>query len=153
MTTPSQRLAALGLRLPPVALPVAAYVPAAASGGWVLTSGQLPTVEGRLLAAGRVGDEVSEEDGVRCARVAALNALAAAASVTGGLDNIARIVKVTVYVASASDYTGQPRVANGASELLGEVFGAAGAHVRSAVGVAVLPLGAPVEVELTVEPR
>lgn len=153
MSTPSLRLAALGLDLPAVPRPVAAYVPAAASGGWVLTSGQLPTVDGSLVAVGRVGAEVTEADGVRCARVAALNALAAAASVTGGLDNIARVVKVTVFVASATDYTGQPRVANGASELLGEVFGEAGVHVRSAVGVAVLPLGAPVEVELTVEPR
>lgn len=152
MTTPSARLAELGLELPPVAAPVAAYVPAAASGGWVMTSGQLPTIDGRLIAVGKVGAEVSVEDGVRCAQRAALNGLAAAASLTGGLDGIGRIVKVTVFVASAPDFTGQPGIANGASELLGAVFGAAGAHVRSAVGVSVLPLDAPVEVELTVEP-
>lgn len=153
MTTPSERLAALGLELPPVAKPLAAYVPAVASGGWVMTSGQLPTENGTLLASGIVGGEVSEADGVRCARQAALNALAAAASVVGGLDAIGRIVKVTVFVASAPDYTRQPIVANGASELFGAVFGDRGAHVRSAVGVTVLPLNAPVEVELTVEPR
>lgn len=152
MTSPSSRLAGLGLELPPVARPVAAYVPATASGGWVMTSGQLPTVDGHLVAVGKVGGEVSEADGVRCAERAALNALAAVAAVAGGLDRIARVVKVTVFVASTPDYTGQPRVANGASELLGAVFGEAGAHVRSAVGVAVLPLDAPVEVELTVEP-
>ncbi len=152
MSTPTARLAGLGLALPPVATPVAAYVPATASGGWVLTSGQLPTVAGELVAVGRVGAEVSEAEGVECARVAALNGLAAAASVVGGLDAIGRIVKVTVFVASAPDFTGQPKVANGASELLGAVFGDAGVHVRSAVGVSVLPLGAPVEVELTVEP-
>lgn len=152
MTTPTARLAALGLELPPVAKPVAAYVPATASGGWVMTSGQLPTVDGRLMTTGKVGAEVTEAEGVRCAQRAALNALAAAASLTGGLDAIGRIVKVTVFVASAPDYTGQPTVANGASELLGKVFGEAGAHVRSAVGVSVLPLDAPVEVELTVEP-
>lgn len=152
MSTPSRRLADLGLELPPVATPVAAYVPAVASQGWVLTSGQLPTVAGTLVATGHVGAEVDEATAVACARVAALNGLAAAASVTGGLDRIARIVKVTVFVASAPGYTGQPKVANGASELLGAVFGEAGAHVRSAVGVSELPLGAPVEVELTVEP-
>lgn len=151
MTTPSQRLAELGLELPPVAAPLAAYVPATVSGGQVLTSGQLPTVEGRLIATGRVGAEIDEAEGVRCAQQAALNALAAAASQTGGLDGIARIVKVTVFVASAPGFTGQPRVANGASELLGAVFGDAGVHVRSAVGVSVLPLGAPVEIELTAE--
>ena len=127
-------------------------MPAVASQGWVLTSGQLPTVAGTLVATGHVGAEVDEATAVACARVAALNGLAAAASVTGGLDRIARIVKVTVFVASAPGYTGQPKVANGASELLGAVFGEAGAHVRSAVGVSELPLGAPVEVELTVEP-
>lgn len=152
MTTPTQRLARLGLELPPVARPVAAYVPAAASGGWVMTSGQLPTVDGQLIARGKVGAELTEADGVRCAERAALNALAAAAAVAGGLDAIRRIVKVTVFVASAPDFTGQPAVANGASQLLGALFGEAGSHVRSAVGVAVLPLDAPVEVELTVEP-
>lgn len=152
MTSASGRLAALGLALPPVAKPLAAYVPATASGAWVMSSGQLPTLDGRLVAVGKVGAEVSEAEGVACAQRAALNALAAVASVTGGLDAIGRIVKVTVFVASAPGYTGQPAVANGASELLGAVFGERGAHVRSAVGVAVLPLDAPVEVELTVEP-
>lgn len=152
-TAPSQRLAELGLELPPVARPVAAYVPAALSGGHVVTSGQLPTVDGTLVASGRVGAEVTPEQASEASRVAVLNALAAAASVTGGLDRIARVVKVVVYVASDPDFTGQPQVANGASELLGDVFGEAGRHIRSAVGVSVLPLGAPVEIELTVEPE
>lgn len=152
MTTPSARLAGLGLELPPVAAPLASYVPATLSTGLVLTSGQLPTVAGRLVATGRVGEAVDLDAAVAAARTAALNGLAAAASVVGGLDNIARVVKVTVFVASAPDFTAQPQVANGASDLLGEVFGESGRHVRSAVGVAVLPLDAPVEVELTVEP-
>lgn len=152
MASPGERLAALGLELPPVATPLAAYTPAVMSGGWVLTSGQLPTVGGRPVATGKVGDAVGVEEGVRCARVAALNALAAAASVAGGLDRIARVVRVVVYVASDPAFTGQPQVANGASELIGEVFGEAGVHARSAVGVSVLPLDAPVEVELVVEP-
>lgn len=152
MTSPSARLAALGLDLPPVAAPVAAYVPATASGGWVLTSGQLPTVTGQLVATGKVGADLTTEQAVDAARVAALNALAAAASVAGGLDKIARIVKVTVFVASTPEFTAQPQVANGASQLFVDVFGEAGQHVRSAVGVLVLPLDAPVEVELTVEP-
>ncbi len=151
MTTPSERLAALGLELPPVAAPVAAYVPATASGSLVMTSGQLPSVAGNLVATGQVGAEVTPEQATDAARTAGLNALAAAASVAGGLDRIARIVKATVFVASAPDFTGQPQVANGASQLFVEVFGEAGQHVRSAVGVSVLPLDAPVEVELTVE--
>ncbi len=151
MTTPSERLAALGLELPPVAAPVAAYVPATASGSLVMTSGQLPSVAGNLVATGKVGAEVTPEQATDAARTAGLNALAAAASVAGGLDRIARIVKATVFVASAPDFTGQPQVANGASQLFVEVFGEAGQHVRSAVGVSVLPLDAPVEVELTVE--
>lgn len=152
MITPSERLAALGLELPPVAAPVAAYVPATASGNHVLTSGQLPSVDGTLVATGKVGADLSLSQGADAARVAALNALAAAASLTGGLDGIARIVKATVFVASTPDFTGQPQVANGASQLFVEIFGDAGQHVRSAVGVPVLPLDAPVEVELTVEP-
>ncbi|HHU38986.1 MAG TPA: RidA family protein [Propionibacterium sp.] len=152
MTTPRERLAALGLDLPPVAAPVAAYVPATASGPWVMTSGQLPSVDGKLVATGKVGADLTQEQAADAARTAALNALAAAASVTGGLDGIGRIVKVTVFVASTPDFTGQPQVANGASQLFVEVFGDAGQHVRSAVGVPVLPLDAPVEVELTVEP-
>lgn len=151
MTTPTERLAALGLTLPPVAKPVAAYVPATASGNQVLTSGQLPSVAGELVATGKLGADLDLDAGVQAARVAALNALAAAASVTGGLDAIARVVKVTVFVASVPDFTAQPQVANGASQLFVDVFGEAGQHVRSAVGVSALPLDAPVEVELTVE--
>ncbi len=152
MSTPTERLAALGVELPPVAAPVAAYVPAIRACGLVMTSGQLPSVDGRLTVTGKVGDDVTPEQAMDAARVAALNALAAAASVVGGLDNIARIVKATVFVASVPDFTGQPQVANGASTLFVDVFGDAGQHVRSAVGVPVLPLDAPVEVELIVEP-
>lgn len=148
---PSARLAELGLSLPPVAKPLAAYIPAIASAGQVFTSGQLPTVDGVLVATGKVGAEVSVEQAVEAARVSALNALAAAASAAGGIDEIRRIVRVVVYVASDPSFTGQPRVANGASELFGSIFGALGVHVRSAVGVSSLPLDAPVELELVVE--
>ncbi len=147
----SVRLAELGIELPPVAAPVAAYIPAILSAGQVFTSGQLPVVEGRLLALGRVGAEVSPEQAADLARVAALNAVAAAASVAGGVDGIRRVVKVVVYVASDPGFTAQAQVANGASLLLQEIFGERGSHVRSAVGVAALPLNAPVEVELVVE--
>jgi len=150
-TGPTARLAEMGLTLPPVAVPVAAYVPAVRSENYVYTSGQLPMVEGQLIRTGKVGAEVSPEDAKDLARVCALNALAAAASVAGGLDAVRRIVKVVGFVASAPDFTGQPQVVNGASELLGDVFGEAGVHARSAVGVAVLPLDAPVEIELVVE--
>ena len=148
---PSQRLAELGLTLPPVATPLAAYVPAVVSAGQVFTSGQLPSVAGRLVATGKVGAEVSLEQAVEAARVAVLNALAAAAAQVGGLDHIRRVVRLVVFVASDPGFTAQPQVANGASELLGEIFGAHGVHARSAVGVAVLPLDAPVELELVVE--
>lgn len=151
MTAPSARLEELGLRLPAVAAPLAAYIPAVQVGGLVYTSGQLPTVDGRLVATGKVGGAVGPDTAAECARVAALNALAAVAAEVGGLDAILRVVKATVFVASEPDFTGQPQVANGASELLGQVFGTAGRHSRSAVGVAVLPLDAPVEVELVVE--
>ena len=153
MTGPAERLAELGLTLPPVAAPVAAYVPAVRSGGYVYTSGQLPTVDGKLPAVGKVGDEVSASGAAALARTCALNALAAAASAAGGLDQIRRIVKVTGFVASAAGFNGQPQVVNGASELLLEVFGEDGKHARSAVGVAELPLNAPVEVELIAEVR
>jgi enamine deaminase RidA (YjgF/YER057c/UK114 family) len=153
LTGPAERLAELGLTLPPVAAPVAAYVPAVRSGGYVYTSGQLPTVDGKLPAVGKVGDEVSASDAAALARTCALNALAAAASAAGGLDQIRRIVKVTGFVASAAGFNGQPQVVNGASELLLEVFGEDGKHARSAVGVAELPLNAPVEVELIAEVR
>jgi enamine deaminase RidA (YjgF/YER057c/UK114 family) len=151
VTSPEERLAELGLAVPEVAKPVAAYVPAVRSGSHVFTAGQLPLREGTLITTGKVGGEVSPEQAVECARQCALNALAAVRAETGDLSSIKRIVKVVVFVASAPDFTGQPAVANGASELLGEVFGDAGIHARSAVGVAVLPLDAPVEVELIVE--
>jgi len=152
MSTPSQRLAALGLMLPPVAAPQAAYVPAVRTGNYVYVSGQLPMADGKLQAVGKVGDVVSAEEAALLARLCALNGLAAAASVVaGGLDAITRIVKVTGFVASVPSFTGQPVVINGASEFLIEVFGEAGRHARSAVGLAVLPLDSPVEVELIAE--
>lgn len=148
---PSDRLAALGLELPAVVKPLAAYIPAVAIGNEVWTSGQLPMRAGVLVASGKVGGAVTPEQGAECARQCALNALAAAASVAGGLDNIKRVLKLVVFVASDPAFTAQPAVANGASELMGAVFGEAGAHVRSAFGVAVLPQDAPVELELVVE--
>lgn len=145
---PSQRLAELGLALPAVPAPVAAYVPAVLNGDQVFTAGQLPFVDGVLPQSGKVGAAVSPEAAAQHARTAALNAIAAAASAAGGIDAIGRILKLVVFVASDPEFTGQPAVANGASVLLQEVFGDAGVHARSAVGVAVLPLDAPVEVEL-----
>lgn len=150
MSSPLDRLAELGITLPPVVPPLAAYVPAVRSGPWVFTSGQLPMLDGALPARGKVGAEVTPEDARDLCRIAALNGLAAVHSLVG-LDTVVRVVKVVGYVASAPDFTGQPGVVNGASELLGRVFGEAGAHARSAVGVASLPLDAPVEVELIVE--
>lgn len=149
--SPDDRLAALGLRLPPVTAPLAAYVPAVRSGSMVYTAGQLPLVDGQLLSTGKVGAGVGAVEAAALARTCALNALAAAASAAGGLSEIKRVVKVTGFVASAPDFTGQPQVVNGASELLLEIFGEAGRHARSAVGTAALPLDAPVEVELIVE--
>lgn len=146
-----RRLAELGLELPPVAAPVAAYVPAVVSGSLVYTSGQLPFVDGELPATGKVGAEVDAETARRLAATCAVNALAAVKSVIGDLDRITRIVKVVGFVSSDPGFTGQPGVVNGASELLGEVLGDAGVHARSAVGVAVLPLDSPVEVELVAE--
>ncbi|GAA0973981.1 MULTISPECIES: RidA family protein [Streptomyces violaceusniger group] len=145
------RLAGLGLTLPAVAAPLASYVPALRTGPYVYTSGQLPLVEGKLGVTGKVGAEVTPEEAKELARICALNALAAVKSVVGDLDRIVRVVKVVGFVASAPDFTGQPGVINGASELLGEALGDAGVHARSAVGVAVLPLDAPVEVEIQVE--
>lgn len=144
------RLAELGIELPSVAAPAGAYVPALVSGSYVYTSGQLPTIAGRLPATGKVGAGVSAEDAKGYARQSALNALAAVKSVLGSLDRVTQVVKVVGFVASEPSFTGQPGVINGASELLGEVFGDAGIHARSAVGVAVLPLDSPVEVELVV---
>ncbi|MBX5463996.1 MAG: RidA family protein [Clostridia bacterium] len=147
----SERLRELGIELPPVPKPVAAYVPAVRSGAWVWTSGQLPSVRGELRYRGKVGGERTPEEGYEAARLAALNALAAAAEAAGGLDRIRRVLRLTVYVQSAPGFHEQPKVANGASELLGQIFGEAGAHARSAVGTAELPLDASVEVELLVE--
>ena len=152
MPTPTERLAELGLDLPAVVAPLAAYVPAVRTGDLVYTSGQLPMVDGELAASGKVGAGISPDAAKGLARLCALNALAAVDALTG-LDSVVRVVKVVGFVASADGFTGQPGVVNGASELLGEVFGEAGRHARSAVGVAELPLGAPVEVELIVEVR
>lgn len=154
MSQITNRLAELGLELPAVAAPVAAYVPALTSGALVYSSGQLPMAEGKLAFTGKVGagpTRVSLEDARDCARICVLNALAAIARELGSLDRITRIVKVTGFVASDPAFTEQPAVVNGASLLLGEVFGERGAHVRSAVGVAALPLDAPVEIEITAE--
>ena len=144
------KLAELGLELPQVVPPLASYVPAVQAGQFVFTSGQLPMVDGKLALTGKVGAEVTAEEAKAQARICALNALAAVKSVIGDLDRIQQVVKVVGFVASAADFTGQPGVVNGASELLGEALGAAGVHARSAVGVAVLPLDAPVEVEIQV---
>ena len=145
------RLSELGHRVPNVVPPLAAYVPAVRSGRYVYTSGQLPIVEGSPLVLGRVGDGVSPEEAARCAEVCALNAIAAVKSVLGDLDKVVRVVKVVGFVASTPEFHGQPAVVNGASQLLGAVFGDQGVHARSAVGVASLPLGVPVEVEMIVE--
>jgi len=151
MSQVEARLAELGVDLPPVAAPLAAYVPAVTSGSYVYTAGQLPLRDGRLLASGRVGVEVDVPTATACARLCALNALAAVRGEVGDLDRVRRVVKVVGYVASSPDFTAHPAVVNGASELLAEVLEDAGVHARSAVGVASLPLGAPVELELVVE--
>lgn len=150
MSQVEDRLAGLDLVVPTVPAPVAVYVPAVRSGAYVFTSGQLPLRDGQLLLTGKVGGEVSAEEAYDCARQCALNAIAAVKSQVD-LDQVVRVVKATVFVASTPDFTGQPGVANGASELFGAAFGDAGQHARSAVGVPVLPLDAPVEVELIVE--
>ena len=150
MTTPEERLAELGLGVPDVVPPVAVYVPAVRVGSLVYTAGQLPMLDGALMATGKVGGDVTAEQATACAQQCALNALAAIRSVVGDLIQV-RIVKVVAFVASTPDFTGQPGVANGASELFGSVFGDAGVHARSAVGVPVLPLEAPVEVEVIAE--
>lgn len=147
----NDRLAELGLALPAVVPPVAAYVPAVVTGSLVFTAGQLPIADGALLATGKLGEALTAEEAAPLARVAALNALAAADAAIGSLDRVTRVVKALVFVASAPGFTGHPVVANGASQLLLDVFGEAGKHARSAVGVAVLPLDAPVEVELVLE--
>ena len=145
------RLAELGLTVPDVVPPVAAYVPAVRTGSYVYTSGQLPMVAGAMPATGKVGGEVTPEQGKELAQACALNAIAAVKSIIGDLDKVVRVVKVVGFVASVPEFTGQPQVVNGASELLGKAFGDAGIHARSAVGVVALPLDAPVEVEIVVE--
>lgn len=151
MTTHTERLAELGIELPEVVTPLAAYVPTARTGNLIFTSGQLPLVQGELTATGKLGAEVTLEQGAEAARACAVNAVAALADAAGGLDNIVRIVKVVIFVSSAPEFTDQPKVGNGASELLGQVFGDAGQHARSAVGVATLPRNAAVEVEVVAE--
>jgi enamine deaminase RidA (YjgF/YER057c/UK114 family) len=150
MSAVEDRLAELSLSVPEVPTPVAVYVPAVVSGDLVFTSGQLPMKNGELMHTGKVGGDVRPEDATECAEQCALNAIAAVKSKVGDLDRVAQVVKVVVFVASTPDFTGQPQVANGASELLGKAFGDAGVHARSAVGVPVLPLDAPVEVEVVV---
>jgi len=151
VTAVAARLAELGLELPAVAAPAGAYVPAVVTGNLVFTAGQLPFVDGALPATGKVGAAVTAEEAAALARQAALNALAAAADAIGSLDRVTRVVKAVVFVNSAPGFTAQPTVANGGSQLLGEVFGDAGRHARSAVGVAELPLDSPVELELILE--
>ncbi|MGV8874815.1 MAG: RidA family protein [Rhodococcus sp. (in: high G+C Gram-positive bacteria)] len=148
----SDRLAELGIELPEVVPPLAAYVPAVHVGSLVYTSGQLPIVDGNLTSVGKVGSDVSVDDATAAARICALNALAAVHALVG-IDSVTRVVKAVGFVASASGFIGQPGVINGASNVIGEIFGDAGKHARSAVGVAELPLGASVEVELIVEVR
>jgi enamine deaminase RidA (YjgF/YER057c/UK114 family) len=150
VATPSERLAELGITLPAVPAPVASYIPARRMGDVVYTSGQVPLVDGKPAALGKLGAEIDAEEGYRLARICALNALAAVDALVG-IDSVAGIVKVVGFVASAPGFTGQPGVVNGASDVLGEIFGEHGRHARSAVGVAELPLGVPVEVELIVQ--
>ena len=151
MSKTLDRIAELGLTLPDVAAPAGVYVPALRTGNYVYTSGQLPVVDGKLPATGHIGSDVDLETGYDLARTAGLNALAAIAGVIRDLDKIVRVVKVTGFVNSADDFTQQPAVINGVSELYGEIFGDRGQHTRSAVGVNTLPLGTPVEVEVVVE--
>jgi len=152
---PSQRLAELGITLPPVATPAGSYVPALRVGDLIYTSGQVAFLDGQLPATGRLTEDPDHQPTIEtaayCARLCALNALAAAADTAGGIDNIARVVKLTVFVASSKQFTAQPKVANGASDALIEIFGDAGRHARSAVGMAALPLNSPVEVEMIVQ--
>ncbi|HVK21339.1 MAG TPA: RidA family protein [Actinokineospora sp.] len=146
----SDRLAELGIKLPAVPAPVASYVPAVRTGSLVYTSGQVPIADGKVVATGKVGGDISPEQGADLARICALNALAAVDSLVG-IDSVTRVVKLVGFVASAEGFGGQPAVINGASNLIGEIFGDAGLHARAAVGVAELPLNVPVEVEMIVE--
>ncbi len=145
-----ERIKELGLEVPEVAKPLAAYIPAKQAGNLVMTSGQVPLVKGEIKFTGKVGKELTEEDGQKAAQICALNCLAAIKGVIGNLDKIVEVVKLTVFVASAESFTAQPKVANGASELMGKIFGDAGLHARSAVGVTALPLNAAVEIEMIV---
>ena len=145
-----EKIKELGFEFPEVAKPLAAYVPAKQVGNLVMTSGQVPVVKGTIKYSGKVGKDLSEEDGQKAAQICALNCLTAIKSVIGNLDKIVEVVKLTVFVASAEDFTAQPKVANGASELLGQIFGEAGKHVRSAVGVTALPMNSAVEIEMIV---
>ena len=147
----NQRISDLGITLPQVATPAGVYVPAVVSGNLVFTAGQIPLVDGKLVATGKVGKDLSADQAKEIARICALNAVAAIKSVIGDLDRVTKVVKVVGFVSSTPDFTAQPSVVNGASELLEQIFGDKGIHARSAVGVAVLPLDAPVEVELVVE--
>ena len=145
-----EKIKELGFEFPEVAKPLAAYVPAKQVGNLVMTSGQVPVVKGTIKYSGKVGKDLSEEDGQKAAQICALNCLTAIKSVIGNLDKIVEVVKLTVFVASVEDFTSQPKVANGASELIGQIFGEAGKHVRSAVGVTALPMNAAVEIEMIV---
>ncbi len=149
--TPEEKLKALGIELPEPPKPLGSYAAFARTGSLVYLSGMLPLVEGRLAGAGRVGESVSPDQAVECARLAALNALAVLKSAVGSLDKVKRCVKITGFIASADDFTGQPKVMNGASDLIFEVFGEAGRHARAAVGVNVLPMNSPVEIEFIFE--
>ncbi len=151
--TPSESLTALNIQLPTVPAPIGSYVPAIKTGNLILTSGQLPLTDGKLLCTGKVGSDVTLEHAADAARVAVINALAAAATLTDGIDNIARIIKLTVYVNSAPGFTDQPEVANGASDLLAEIFGENGRHARAAIGVSELPINAAIELDLIAETR
>lgn len=146
-----EKIVELGYTLPVVAKPLAAYVPAVKVGDYIFTSGQVPLVDGKIVYTGKVGGEVSEEDGIKAAEICALNCLAAVKSMLNSLDEVEKVVKVTVFVNSANDFVNQPEVANGASELIGKIFGEAGKHARSAVGVNVLPRNASVEIEMIVK--
>lgn len=145
-----EKIKQLGFELPEVAKPLAAYIPAKKVGNLVMTSGQVPIIKGEIKYSGKIGSDLSEEDGQKAAEICALNCLAAIKSVIGSLDYIEEVIKLTVFVNSANDFTAQPKVANGASELIGKIFGDKGLHVRSAVGVNQLPLNAAVEVEMIV---
>jgi len=145
-----EKIRELGFEVPEVAKPLAAYIPAKQNGHLVMTSGQVPLVNGEIKYKGKIGKELSEEDGQKAAQICALNCLAAIKGVVGNLDKIVEVVKLTVFVASTADFTSQPKVANGASELIVKIFGDSGKHVRSAVGVTSLPLNAAVEIEMIV---